>query len=240
MSRFLLIASFAFFALSCETKGPVIERNLADSIDSSKRAIAQKKRATKPGVIYLKELKKGQRNAYEDAIGRLGDTMFYCTYKGRIEYMDTAQKKRNFLFDIRAEFMVDRIYIARWKDDRYFLVWQETDHNGVTSYAAVFRAGEEKPIWKEMFRLPNPGPPAIDGSDAYISMLGMVAKMSLEDGAFAWKLDSMYNTSRQTFQKFEPVQVYEERIVFIDYPIPGRRPNRDTLVLDPKSGEKIK
>jgi hypothetical protein len=142
-------------------------------------------------------------------------------------------------FDIRAEFMVDHLFIHRYNSS-FFATWQETDHEGVKTYFALFMNGSVKPEWEYSFRVPDPSNPVMDGTDAYISALGMVGKLNISDGKFYWKYDSLYNQLNGAYKSFEPAQVFPDRAVFIDRPIPGKRPKRDTIVIELKEGNRIR
>lgn len=236
-SRLFIFSFFiAVFSFSCTGSG---DGNETDE-DTLPIITKVKPLQSKPGVVYPILLKKSQRTPYEDASLILGDTVFYCSYKGKIEWSDTIKRERHFIYDIRAEFMVDRLYISPLGGEKYFINWQETDHNGVRSYAAVVETGAAKPVWKQQFTAPNPGMSAIDSGSVYTTALGVVAKINLADGAIAWKYDSLYSTVTLSYQKFQPVIVREKEIIFIDYPVNGRRPKCDTLVVDAETGLRLK
>jgi hypothetical protein len=195
----------------------------------------------KEGVYYPTMLIKGTDNAFVDAVGRGGDTVYYSTYKGQIYCSDTLGKNRQFLFDLKAEFMVDKVFISSINGDSvYFVNWQETDHERVRTHVAVYKKGAAKPEWKRIFNVPNPGKAAIDSSYAYVTALGMAGKLKLTNGDFVWVIDSLYTNISHVYQAFEPVIVLPEQIMFIDLPLPGRRTKRDTLRVNPTTGERVK
>ncbi len=211
-----------------------------DTLKAVPHMKAHPKESFKMGLTDAIEIIKGNRTPYDEGFARSGDSLYYCSYKGKVELSDTMRKKRILLFDLKSEFMVDRIFIIPITGKGWMVSWQETDHEGVKSYAAVFKTGMEKPEWKLRFLVPNPGIPVLDGQDVYVTYLGTVAKISTEDGKIKWKYDSLFNTTNQPFKKIDRPRVFDNRVEFVDFPIEGRRQKRDTLRVDPVSGERLK
>jgi hypothetical protein len=228
---------FFLFALIISCGQPVREEAQVEKTTKPRKAITS---PFKPGVVIPVELLRSKKSPYEELVRRSGDSVFYCSYKGKVEWSDTLRKTRFGIFDLDAEFLVDKVYLANLPGGKYFIVWQETDHEGVKSYAAVYKAGGAKAEWKQRFDVPNPGQPAVDGNYAYITTRGMAGKISLDNGKFAWIHDSLYSPLKHYYQKFEPVKVFPDKVVFVDYPVAGRRSVRDTLTVDPETGERIK
>lgn len=231
----ILIALTGLFFSACST-APV--ENV--KVDSVPKLPEDKVLHSREGVKNATLLVKGKKTPFDDAVARIGDSLYYSSYKGRIEVCDTLRKHCSLVFNLSVEFMVDIIYIHQLSPDRFLLVWQETDHNGVRTYLAAVERGAQKPLWKKLFDVPNPGIPAIDGNSAYVTALGMVGKVDLADGEFLWIQDSLHSSLTTVYQKFQPVIVRDKGVYFIDYPVPGRRAKCDTLVLDPASGKALR
>lgn len=234
--RFLLYTGFLLFLFSCGSPKEEAPVTRHDTV----KPIVRPKDPVKAGVVMAVALVKGTQTPYDDEVGRLGDSLVICSYKGRVDITDTLRKYRRRLFDIKAEFMVDKIYISPLGQGKYFAHWQETDHEGVKCYSAVFDQRNPKPEWKVRYTVPNPGQPAIDSGYAYVTTLGMAGKIRLADGTFAWKHDSLFSTATLSYQKFEPAKVYNDRVIFVDYPVPGRRERRDTLKVEPRTGARLR
>lgn len=235
LSAFLI--SFALFALAaCGPKQDPDETVSADTVVVK----VPEKYPAKPGLVYPVELKKGAKNAYMGFTARSGDTLYFSTYKGRVEYSDTLGANRHFIFDLKTEFLIDRIFVTAYGANQFFVVWQETNHLGVKSCMALFNTGEEKPVWKQTFSVINAGQPVVDGEHAYITTLGMVGKIGINDGVFVWKKDSLFSSTNLRYQKFETPIVTKDRVLFVDYPIPGKRTKRDTIMVDVVSGERVR
>lgn len=234
----LCISFLLLFFCSCGN-GPTVIEHVPKS-KTNKPAVPKATENFKKGLVYGLEMKKSNRTPYEDAYAKVGDTVFICDYKGKMDMKDTLSQKRSFLFNLHAEFMVDRIFIIPLSGDRWFVSWQETDHEGVKSYAACFKTGAPKPEWRLFFDVPNPGIPVLDGENVYVTYLGIAAKLAVDDGKYQWKHDSLFNTVREPYKKFESPRVFDNKVEFVDFPIPGHREKRDTLRVNPETGEVIK
>lgn len=200
----------------------------------------QQPSSIKPGLIEGTEIFTVQKNPGIYAMGRIGDTLIYCSKKGEIEIADTNNRIRHQIIDLKVPMLIDEIYVIPLSENKWFFVWQETFQEGVRSYAALYESGSSKPEWKILFSVPNPGRPVVDGNHAYVSALGVVGKISLNDGSFIWKHDSLFNKSKFPFQKIEKALVYPDKVIFIDQPVHGIREFRDSLILDPISGNRKK
>lgn len=194
----------------------------------------------KPGLLYPYELIKAKKKQHDDSFARLGDSMIICSYKGKIELADSTGNSREKIVDLRCEYLIDQAYILPRENNEWFMIWQETHHQGQRTNFAVFKKGTDKPEWKISFPYANLGPPVVDGEMCYFTIIGMVGKMNIGSGKVEWKKDSLYNPHTGKFKKFELPIVYPDKIVFVDLPVRGRKEKRDSLHLDPITGQQKK
>jgi hypothetical protein len=234
ISRFLVPSLIALLFCACgDIDGPVVVK--PGPVKKQKGVKPQK-----PGLVYAHELIKPKKNSYADARAKFNDTLILCSYKGKIDFADSSGKNRVNITDLRCEFHIEKAYILPWGDQRWFIAWQETNQTGQTTNLAVFKQGERKPEWKIQFPYPNLGPVVLDGDMCYFTTMGMVAKANVKEGKVEWKIDSLFNVYKGTNKQFSMPLVYRDKVVFIDRPERGQREKRDTLVVDPKSGERKK
>lgn len=144
---------------------------------------------------------------------------------------------RHFLFDLKAEYIIDEIYFLPMADDRFFVAWQETDHTGVKSYFAVFSRGKDKPEWRRREESPSPGQPVIHNGFAYVTSLGMVGKLDIQSGEPAWMHDSLFDPLKLTFKKFNTPLVYTNTVCFYDSPIRGKKNRADSIWVNDATGK---
>jgi outer membrane protein assembly factor BamB len=233
----ILFAALFFF--SCGADVPSGNKDTSSTVSRKTKKNKKKVEPQKKGVVVVPEMIRDNKTPFEDAVIRMNDSIYYCAYKGRISVSDTLRRHFRQLFDLKAEFMVDHIFVRR-VNGTYFVAWQETDHEGVKSYFAAYKEGANDALWKRKFETPNPGNPVLDGNFAYVSTLGMVGKIDLSNGSFKWKYDSMYNQLNGAYKNFDPAYVYDDRVLFIDLPIAGKRIKRDTIKVDPETGVRLK
>ena len=193
----------------------------------------------KPGLIYTLDIIKPRKNLYLESRCRIGDTTFFCSHKGKIDIADSSGNFRRNITDLHCEYLVDKVYLSPLENDRWFIIWQETYHKGQKTSLAVFKKGQTNPEWKVIFPYTNAGPGVLDGNMCYFTTIGMAAKIDVSNGEMQWQVDSLFNSAKLQYKRFEVPIVLNDKIIFVDMP-EKRRPKRDTLVLDPVSGQRKK
>jgi hypothetical protein len=206
----------------------------------AKVSVPVKKELSKPlNLPKMYEFSRKSTTPYEDGYVVINGNQYVATYKGKIVRNDSTTKALVPVLDIRAEFMVDRLFIYPLNQQHY-VVWQETDHLGVNTYFALYDNGAVQPEWKIKYHGPNPGPPVVDSVYAYVTALGLVGKMNMLEGTYVWKADSLYEPIKKRFHKFDQPLVYENEVHFVDLPIRGRKERRDTIKLNRFTGARLR
>lgn len=195
-----------------------------------------KARVIKSGLVEGIEIIRIPKSRENNSMGRIGDTLIFSTVKGEIEISDTLQNGKHKIIDLKVPIILDKLFLVPRPNNEWLVVWQETFQEGIRTGVALYAEDPMKPKWKVLLPVPNPARPVVDGNDVYVSALGLVGKISLADGNFIWKKDSLFDQSNLAFQKIEKALVYSDRVVFVDFPIHGLRERRDSLVLDPETG----
>ena len=228
---FLMLIVFA----SCGTTEK--EKVVVVKLDS---VIKPKNKPQKPGLRQSYELIKPRKNQFNDATVRVGDSIVFCSYKGKIEFGDTLGNSRMRIVDLHCEYFIDRVHVLPVESKHWLIVWQETFQRGQRTSIAMFQQGEQQPDWKITFPNTNAGPVVLDENMCYFTMMGLVGQVNIDNGELQWKVDSLFNQYKMMFKKFEVPKVYANKVVFVDLPERGRREIRDTLVLDPATGARKK
>lgn len=192
------------------------------------------------GLIYPKVMTVVRKSAYDDFYVRIGDSLYYCNYKGIFQSSDTIGNRNAQLFDLKAEYLIDIVYFMPISADQFFLCWQETDHKGVYSYFAVYQRGNNTPVWKRFVKAHSPGQPVIDSADVYISSLGMIGKLDLYSGSVIWQHDSLFEPLALRYKEFARPILYENTACFFDIPIKGKKSKRDTIWVNENNGKIVR
>lgn len=237
LGLFISVLAFAFLG-SCGS-GPTEVPNIIPKKDTA-RVKADPADSFRQSVLFPQEMFSPRKSAFDEYFVRIGTQNFYCGYKGKFEVADTLGKNKQFLFDLKAEYLIDKVYFHPIDSATFFVVWQETDHMGVGCKAALFKKGEAKPVWKHMYKDPEPGQIAVDGEFAYITTLGMVAKLNVFSGDYEWQHDSLFEPMKMRFKKFDRPLIYDNTVCFFDYPIRGRKNKRDTICVNDVDGKIIR
>lgn len=192
------------------------------------------------GLVYPAAMDIARKSAYDDFYIRMLDSVYHCSYKGIITCTDTVGNSTSFITDLKAEYLIDRVYFQPTGNNQYFIAWQETDHTGVSSYFGLFERGKEKALWLQQEKTPMPGQPVIDSNFVYVSSLGMVAKLGLQSGETIWKYDSLFDQMKLSFKEFERPLIYTSTVCFYDKPIKGKKAVRDSIWINDKSGKLVR
>lgn len=192
--------------------------------------------STRKGIAYPKQMNMVRKSAYDNFNLRLGNDLYNCSYKGVFEITDTNGQNGRHLFDLEAEYLIDVIYFQPLGNDVYFVTWQETDHTGVKSHFATYKAGAKDPIWQRMESAPAPGQPAIDSQYVYITTLGIIAKLNVYNGEVVWRHDSLFDPYKSTYKKFDKPLLYTSTVCFYDFPIRQKKARRDSIWVNDATG----
>jgi hypothetical protein len=204
----ILIAACGSSPKEPAEKGPID----TSSFRRHEKAIA----GLKTTVLAVPELIKSQQTPFDSFIYVKGDTIWKATYKGRL--MSVSGNETALQLDLKSEFMVDKLFLYK-QPNSAVVFWQETDHEGETTYLARFETGASKPVWEHQFRnRPNLATPVVDGEFVYVSMLGLVGQMRLSDGVFVWKHEDLFDVHRVRFARFNPAMVFDSTVVFVEVP----------------------
>ena len=234
--KILTCSAFVFLA-ACS--GEQVKKNIADTPVKDTAVVPPPvKTNLKPGLRYPFEIIKNNKTPFEDAVARWENHLYYCGYRGKVSMADTTGANRAVLFDIKAEFLVDKIFLLPY-DSVYFVFWQETDHLGVKSYAGCFKRDSEKPEWKVTYKVPNIGPPVIDNRTVYVTAAGIISSIDLSNGNTNWKCDTLFSKYTMAFYKFERPRVYDSAVVFVESKTKARR-FPDSLKVSVRTGRQVK
>ncbi len=237
-SRALFLFFLVFLVMSCGTNSTdqISAENTKDSVAKPGKKID----SLRASVSYPKEMYAPRKSAFDEYFLQQGDSNYYCGYKGKFEVSDTLGSGRRFLFDLKAEYLVDKVFFYAIDPTNFFVFWQATDHAGVNSYAALYKRGINIPVWKYTFPDPNPGQLAVDGQFAYVTTLGSIGKMNMLSGSFVWHHDSLFDKMKNRYKEFDKPLVYSNTVCFFDFPIRGVKAKRDSIWVNDQTGAFIK
>jgi hypothetical protein len=115
--------------------------------------------------------------------------------------------------------------------------WQETDMEGATSFVTRLDPKTNTQKWTASIPAFSLGQPVMEDRYAYVTCIGFVGKLDLENGGYAWKHDQLYDQESYAFNSFEEPLVLEKQVVFPG--VNGRSRQIDSLIIDKESGQRI-
>lgn len=187
-----------------------------------------------------KQMALVRKSAYDDFYVRIKDSAYFCNYKGKMQSADTLGNRVNTLFNLNAEYLIDKVYFLPINNNQFYVSWQETDHKGVYTYFALFDRGNDTPVWKRSIKAHSPGQPVIDSDNVYISSLGMIGKVGLYSGELIWQHDSLFDPLSLKYKAFNQPLLYTHSVCFFDFPIVGKKGKADTIWVNDVSGKLIR
>lgn len=232
---FASLLSFSVVLLmSCGQKPVEIVKTInVDSLNLVKEKSDSSRKDIQMGVLLQPVRDRADLNFFK----RIDSHVYYCSSKGKIERADTTGANRELLFDLKVNYIIDRVYLLPLTNDEYVICWQETSYEGLNSYVYRFKSGNPNAVWKINYKAPDPGVPVLCDGHLYLSTLGIIGKVNAENGQHSWLHDSLYETTSMRYKKFDVPQIYPVSVVFFDFPIQGRKGKRDSIWVNDKTGQ---
>lgn len=229
-----------FFISSCGQKPTENATSFKPDSLNQVKELKEQKDSTRAGLVVATNLTPFRDRADMNYAGRIGDYIYYCSAKGIVERSDTTGSNRQKLFDLKVHFIIDKVYLLPLTDDDYIISWQETTYSGLNSNVIRISTSKEQPLWTINYKAPDPGIPVVSNGCVYLSTLGIISKVNIENGQHEWLHDSLYETTSLKYKRFDMPRLYNHTVVFFDFPIQGRKGKRDSIWVDDRTGKVIR
>jgi len=223
--------------MSCGQKPVEITKAInLDSLNQVNEQSDSSRKDIELGIILQPVRERADLNFFR----RIGDHIYFCSSKGKIERSDTTGKNRELLVDLKVHYIIDKVYLLPLPDNEYVVCWQETTYEGLKSNVCRFKTGNTDAEWKIKYNAPDPGVPVLCDGYLYLSTLGRICKVNANDGHGIWLHDSLYETTSMRYKKFDVPKIYPVSVLFFDFPIQGRKGKRDSIWVDNQTGKLIR
>jgi outer membrane protein assembly factor BamB len=101
------------------------------------------------------------------------------------------------------------------KDSLLYLFCEETNSDDGASEIFNINTNNKKLEWKASLSGFNLGKPVLKGDYAYLTAIGMVAKLDLKTGKYVYEYDNLYTNSESAFNSFDSVVFRGDQTIFI-------------------------
>ncbi|HWS89841.1 MAG TPA: hypothetical protein VN282_22935 [Pyrinomonadaceae bacterium] len=150
-----------------------------------------------------------------------------------------GKKSRGFNLHLDAGEAVTNLLYSEFEGDLLLLL--HTDIAGVPlGFVTRLEQPSMRGLWRQRIPAGDVGRPLRDGHDLYVTGLGLVGKLDLRTGEYAWQHDDLEverADGSKPLHTFEEPQLDGDAVLFRERPV--YNPRR-TLVLDRRSGKVIR
>lgn len=188
--------------------------------------------------LFIEVKPKTEQPPFE-AEFRTGEFAFQINEDGRGKRSDSKGKSRNI--DLRfdnGEILERLIYYFIYEDD-LLLICETYFNDGGSGFIARLDGSTLKLKWKRHIPAFNVGQGLIHDGFAYVSAIGIVAKVDLKSGGFAWQHSKLYGQDDQAFNSFEPASINGNTVRFTETEHYSRK-LLATIDIEIKTGKVVK
>lgn len=149
-----------------------------------------------------------------------------------ISPLGKAFMNNKLLFDIKSKLPIKTLYLHPLSND-FIVFYEYKDAAGAGSHAKRISANGSV-MWERPVYAFNFANPLIVGDYAYLSTMGFVGKLNLNDGKFAWKFENL----DKKFESFNQPKFFKDSmILFIQN---TNSQIADSILIDDESGLIVK
>lgn len=176
--------------------------------------------------VKAKSLREKPNLVPDTLFAKFGNTQYRITTRGIISWGKKSIR-------LNTEAWVGKIYLDTI-DKKYLLVFYEEDF-ATEGGASVekFDLLARKSVWHKHIPGFNLGQPYIKNEFAYINAIGMVGKLNLRSGTYAYEFSDLYDRQKSAFNQFDSISFHNHLTYFISK---NHRTKRlDTIIVDENS-----
>lgn len=145
-------------------------------------------------------------------------------------------KVRGFNLRLDSDESVNKLFYSEFEGDLLLLL-----HTTVADIGLGFVTRVEQPsmrgLWRQRIPASDVGEPLRDGHNLYVTGMGLVGKLDLRTGEYAWQYDDLeveHGAEPKPLHTFDPPALDGDAVLFRERPV--YNPRR-TLVINKKSGK---
>jgi hypothetical protein len=147
--------------------------------------------------------RKRENSWNEDTLfSSIGKIYFVITPSGKLFW--GSNEKKSFQLKMKTIYTIEKAYLH--KINNYLLIfYTESDGEGATSRVEKFNLSTKKRIWTAEILGFNLGLPYIIGDLAYVTTIGGVGKLDLNNGNYIYSFFNLYDQKKQSFNSFDTI-----------------------------------
>ncbi|AFR34627.1 hypothetical protein [Riemerella anatipestifer] len=164
-------------------------------------------------------------------IATVNKTHFLITPEGKMFWGENPADTIRLLTDVTIE----KAFL-HLNGDTLLIFYTETDNDGATSRFEKINLASRQRILKAEIQGFNLGLPYIIGNFAYVTTLGTVGKLNLDNGQYAYQYIDLYDHKKYSFNSFDTI-IFKDNLTF--FLSENRNSKRiDSLIVNEKTGDR--
>ena len=176
------------------------------------------------------KFKNPDRPIEDTLIVTVVNTDFVITPQGKMFWGQNPADTIHLLTDV----IVERAFL-HLSGDTLFIFYTESDHDGATSRLEKINLASRQRIFTTEIQGFNLGLPYILNNFAYVTTVGMVGKLNLDNGQYIYQFFDLYDEKKYSFNNFDTIQFKGSLTMFLSKI--GKR--TDSLIVNEKTGDMI-
>lgn len=166
---------------------------------------------TKPFSTANSRLDQGEPASFEFSTDKYS---YSIGRDGKGQRQSNRESPRSFSLRLdRNDHLSGALYYLEYEGD-LLLIGEVSDEDYGAGFITRLDVRTLKMKWKRLISAFNVGQGLLDGSYAYVTGIGFVGKVSLENGSFAWRHKNLYKQNNSAFNSFEVPEVNGSEVIF--------------------------
>lgn len=184
-------------------------------------------------IIFPIEAKpKNPDKLFEDTlIVTVNKNDFLITPEGNLHW---GQNPRD-TFQLFTDVFIERAFLYL-QSDTLLIFYTETDHDGATSRFEKINLTSRQRILKAEIYGFNLGLPYLVDNFAYVTTIGVVGKLNLDNGQYIYQHSDLYDDKKYSFNSFDSIVFQDSMTIFLSENYHSK--HMDSLVINEKTGKR--
>jgi hypothetical protein len=176
--------------------------------------------------------KNPDRPDEDTLIATVGKTDFLITPEGKLFW---GQNPADTIH-LQTDLIIENAFL-HLKKDTLFIFYTDTDHEGATSKFEKINLTSRKRILTADIQGFNLGLPYIVDNFAYVTTIGVVGKLNLNTGKYAYQYFDLYDSENYSFNSFDTIIFKDNQTIFLSENYHSK--HIDSLIINEKTGNRI-
>lgn len=177
------------------------------------------------------KFKNSNRTVEDTLIATVDKTRFLITPEGKMFWGQNPADTISLLTDV----IIEKAFL-HVKVDTLFIFYTETDYEGSTSRFEKINLTSRQRILTTEIQGFNLGLPYILNNFAYVTTIGAVGKLNLDNGQYVYQYIDLYDDKKYSFNSFDTI-IFKDRITLF---LSKNRNSKhiDSLIVNEKTGKR--